>query len=126
MRATVGVEEGAGPAEQARLASQLDENSRELRGLGGGAQLLDSELERLREILAEPARHLYVTTKAMRLDRMNIVAENPAQDGMPFEFHVARIPGDPPQDRAFALVRFARADLLPADQAMEEAARLLM
>jgi len=126
MRATVGVEEGAGPAEQAHLASQLDENARELEGLGGGAQLLDSELERLRQVLAEPAQHLYVTTKALRLNRMNIVAENAMQDGVPFEFHVARIPGDPPQDRAFALVRFARADLLPADQVVEEAARLLM
>jgi hypothetical protein len=62
----------------------------------------------------------------MRLDRMNVVVEgNDAQAGENFEFHIARIPTTPPRMRAFSLVRFARADMLPAKSMLEEAARLL-
>jgi hypothetical protein len=57
---------------------------------------------------------------------MNVVQEgNSDQDAEEIEVHLARIPGNPPQVRAFTLLRFARADLLPAKSMVEDAARLL-
>jgi hypothetical protein len=51
--------------------------------------------------------------------------KNCTQAGEEFEFHIARIPTTPPRMRAFSLVRFARADMLPAKSMLDEAARLL-
>lgn len=125
MRAALGGE-AVGQSELARLQSQLEENSQGLRSLGEGSQLLESELERLREVLADPGQYFYVTSKRLRLDGMNVVLEDNAQGGTEFEFLVARVPGDTPQMRAFALVRFPRAGLLPAGRLGDEAARLLV
>ena len=50
-----------------------------------------------------------------------------AKTGVELEFLVARLPGTaPPQDRAFVLVRFPRAELLPAQQLRDDAARWLL
>lgn len=113
--------------ELARLESQIEENARNLTVLGGGAGLLDRELELIRAVLAAPAEHLRAATKPLCLDRMNIVlSEHNAQAGTQFEFPVVSIPGDPPHMRAFTLVRFPRAGLLPAGRLLDEAVRLLM
>jgi hypothetical protein len=57
---------------------------------------------------------------------MNVVlAENSTEAGDDITFQVARIPASPPVMRAFTLVRFARAELLPATSLLDEAARLL-
>jgi hypothetical protein len=120
--------EAIGQEELARLQSQIEENTRNLGDLGGGAQLLDHELENIRAVLADPAQHLYVSSRRLRLDRMNIVIEDgTAQTGTDFEFLVARVPGTvPAQMRAFALVHFPRAELLPAQRLFDDAARLLV
>jgi tRNA U34 5-methylaminomethyl-2-thiouridine-forming methyltransferase MnmC len=57
---------------------------------------------------------------------MNVVlAEHSTEAGDEVFFQVARIPTTPPQLRAFTLVRFGRAGLLPATSLLDEAARLL-
>jgi hypothetical protein len=122
MRGALGGE-AVGEADLARLQSQLEENTANLGGAGGGAQALDRELEQICAVLAEPAQHLYVTSRRLRIDKLNVVIE---EGGTEFEFLVARIPGTtPPEMRAFTLVRFPRAELLPRERLLEDAARLL-
>jgi hypothetical protein len=120
--------EATAQADPAGLQSQLDENTRNLGSLGGGAALLDHELEHIRSVLAQPEQHFYVSSRRLRLDPMNIVIEDSgAQTGTELQFLQARIPGTtPPQLRAFMLVRFPRADLLPAARLFADAARLVM
>jgi hypothetical protein len=115
----------AAPAESAKIGAELERNAEELRQLAGGAQPLEQELERAREVLENPADYLHVSSRRLRLDRMNVVQKSDSSDGAELELELARVPGNPPRTRAFALVRFPRADLLPPGQGMEEAARLL-
>jgi hypothetical protein len=112
-------------SELGRLHAQVEANTQELSSLAIGPQLLDAELERLCQILADPAQHLYVSGRSLRLDQMNVIVEDRAHGGTAFEFQVARVPGDPPVTRAFALVRFPRAELLAPGHLSDEAARLL-
>jgi hypothetical protein len=126
IRAMIGSDAAPESAELARLQEQLGENERNLAGLGLRENALDRELDHVRGVFAEPAQHLYVTTKRLRLDRMNVVVEGGSdQEGEQFEFHIARIPTTPPRMRAFSVIRFARADLLPAKSMLDEAGRLL-
>jgi hypothetical protein len=126
IRSMLGSDAALRPAELARLQAQVEENQRNLADLGVQSDALDRELERVREVLADPARHLYVTSKRLRLNRMNVVQEgNGDQDAGEIEVHLAQIPGNPPQVRAFTVLRFTRADLLPATSMVEDAARLL-
>jgi hypothetical protein len=119
---------GAEPAsdELARLQEEIDENARSLASLGLREDALARAVERVREVFAEPARHIVLSTRALRLDRMNVVLDpRSPQHGDDFVFQIARIPTTPPRTRAFSLIRFARADLLPARSMLDEAARLL-
>lgn len=124
--AMLGSEAEPASAELGRLQEQIDENARNLAGLGLREQALDRELDHVCALFAEPGQHLFVTTRRLRLDRMNVVVEGAgAEAGEEFDFHVARVPGTPPRERAFAPIRFARADLLPARSMLDEAGRLL-
>jgi hypothetical protein len=126
IRAVLGSDATAESGELARLQAQIEENERNLASLGLRDAALERALERVREVFAEPAKHIYLSTRRLRLDRMNVVLDDHStQDGEQFEFDIARIPSTPPRTRAFALVRFARADLLPAKSMLDEAARLL-
>jgi hypothetical protein len=126
IRAVLGSDATAESGELARLETLIEENERNLESLGLQEDALDRALDRVREMFAEPGQHIYVSTKRLRLDRMNVVQEkNSTQAGEEFEFHIARIPATPPRMRAFSLVRFARADMLPAKSMLDEAARLL-
>jgi len=108
-----------------RVQEEIEENERNLRDLGIRSEALERELDQLCELLANPSPHLYIESKRLRLDRMNVVLpENGAQSEQ-LIFRLARIPTTPPQVRAFALVRFARTELLPAISMLDEAARLL-
>lgn len=126
MSATLGGDDMA-PGETARLRSQLEDNTKELDNLGHGAELLDRELDSITKVLASPAEYLSVASRRMRLDRMNImIDEKNNETGHEFEFLVARLPGNtPPRDRAFSLVRFPRAELLPTRRFSDDAARFL-
>jgi hypothetical protein len=126
IRAVLGSEASPDAGEQAQLAAQLADNAQQLAGLGMREDALDRELEHVRAVFAEPARHLYVETRRLRLDRMNVILdEHSTQAGDDFEFRIARLPTTPPRMRAFTLIRFARADLLPEKNKFEEAAQLL-
>jgi hypothetical protein len=110
----------------ARLQAQIEENDRDLASLGLREDALERAVERVREVFAEPEKHIYVSTRRLRLDRMNVVLDqHSTQHGDDFAFQIARIPTTPPRMRAFSLVRFARADLVPAKNMLDEAARLL-
>jgi len=127
MRGALGGE-AVGQDELMRLQSQLEKNTRSLGDLGGGAKMLDFELEHICKVLAEPAQHFYVSKRTLRIDRMNtVVEEGSAQPSTELEFPVARVPGTVPAEmRAFALMRFPRAELLPAARLFAEAARLVI
>lgn len=127
MRAVVGGDEPADQSEMARLQAQLAENTRNLASVGIGAAALEGELERVLESLSGAREQLQVSTRALRLDRMNVVHSGAGPDpAQLFEFRTVRIPGNPPHTRAFALVRFPRADLLPGGLQFDDAARLLI
>jgi hypothetical protein len=115
--------EAVGQADLARLQSQLEENSAKLGGAGGSAQALNRELEQICAVLAAPAEHLYVSSKRLRIDKLNVVVEQGATE---FEFLLGKVPGiTPPEMRAFTLARFPRAELLTQDRLIGDAARLL-
>ncbi|WP_233855710.1 hypothetical protein [Paraburkholderia sp. HD33-4] len=120
---------GGVPAEtgdRASLQARIDENDRELAGLGLATDALERELKVVCDVLADPASHVSVESRQLRLDRMNVVVDEGAGDGVLIEFEVARIPTSPPRIRAFALVRFARADLLRATTFAEAASKLVI
>jgi hypothetical protein len=127
LRSVMGHDAGPGTIELAELQEQVAENERNLTGLGIKSEALDRELEHLCAVLQEPGPHLFVQSRQYRLDRMNVAL--PAAStaaGADLTVQLARIPTTPPQLRAFALVRFARGDLLPAISMFDEAARLLV
>jgi hypothetical protein len=124
MRGALGGE-AVGQDELARLQSKIEENTRNLGDLGGGAQTLDFELEHICKVLAEPAQHFYVSKRRLRINRMNIVVpDGDTQMSTELEFLVARVPGTVPTEmRAFTLARFPRAEFLPASRLFADAAR---
>jgi len=116
----------ADAGEFARLQADMADNEDAIRRLGLRADALDRELAEVCAVLADPAAHLFVHTRCCMLSRMNVVREPGHPDGGDeLVFQVAQIPTVPPQARAFALVRFARADLRSPDGLLDDAARLL-
>jgi len=126
MRGALGGE-AVGQDELARLQSQLEENTVKLGAGGGGARVLERELDLIAGVLAEPAPQLFVSRRRLRMDKLNVVWEGDGPSaGAEFEFVVGRIPAiTPPEIRSFALVRFPRAELLPLERLHQDAARHL-
>lgn len=126
LRSVFGHEAGPDAAELDELQEQIAENERNLGSLGIRSEALERELSQLCAVLSDPAPHIYVESRQFRLDRMNVV-QPPASAAASADLTIelARIPTTPPQQRAFALVRFARADLLPPTSMLDEASRLL-
>jgi hypothetical protein len=124
MRSAIG---GDAPAseELVRLRQQMEENERDMQSLGLRAEALERDLDQLCAVLADPGPLIHVENRRLRLDRMNVVVPED-DEGEEFTFQIARIPTSPPQMRAVALVRFARGDLLPAANLLDEAARHLL
>ncbi|MDY0960527.1 hypothetical protein [Massilia sp. CFBP9026] len=128
IRSVIGGDVASDPGELARLQAQVEENARDLAGLGLREDALERELEHVRAVFAQPERHLSVSTRRLSLDRMNVVIEPATSTGAPMidlEFRIARLPTLPPRARAFSLVRFARTSLLPETSVFEEAEQLL-
>jgi hypothetical protein len=126
VRSMVGGGPIVGSEELNRVRAQIDENNSNLAALRAPDKVIAFELERVCEVLSEPGKHLYLTKKRLFIDLMNVVREdNSAQAGHEIEFHLVRIPGDPPEVRAFALVRFSRLELLPGGLNVDEAMRYL-
>jgi hypothetical protein len=119
------------PLEQSQLArmqADIAVNEANLASIASGAEVLDFQLERLREVLADPAQHFFVTRRRMRLNRQNVVVEegSPAP-GETLDLQIARVPfpDSPPEMRTFVLARFPRNELLPKAELLSEAARSL-
>jgi hypothetical protein len=126
IRALVGDGEASDAGELARLQADMADNEEAIRRLGLRSDALDRELAEVCTVLADPAAHLFVHTRCCMLSRMNVVqAPGHPDGGDELVFQVAQIPTVPPQARAFALVRFARADLRTPDGLLDDAARLL-
>lgn len=126
VHALVGDGSVADAGELARLQTDIADNGEAIRRLGLRSDALDRELAEVCAVLADPAAHLFVHTRCCMLNRMNVVQDPGHPDGADeLVFQVAQIPTVPPQARAFALVRFARADLRSPDGLLDDAARLL-
>lgn len=109
-----------GRQEWCKVEAKLARNERELQAVGTGAETLDRQLEQVREILSEPRQHVTVTTRRVRLTRMNVVSTTAtAEPSSEIEFQVVRY-GDARNTRALAAVRYARSELAPAPEAMSE------
>jgi hypothetical protein len=118
--------EEAGSEELARLQEAILDNEGAIQRLGLRSEALDRELAEVCAVLADPAAHLFVNTRRCILNKMNVVLPPGSREaGDEVVFQVAQVPTVPPQTRAFALVRFARADLRSASGLLDEAARLL-
>ncbi|MFM0008165.1 hypothetical protein PQR57_45570 [Paraburkholderia dipogonis] len=126
MRSVCGGAVPAGWEELARVQAQIEDNSRRLGELSAPMDSLERQLDGVCQVLTEPEKHIYLTRKRIRLDRMNVVqTKDSSQTADELEFHVAHIPASPPQVRAIALIRFARAELLPGRLLLDEAIREL-
>ncbi|MGZ5200858.1 MAG: hypothetical protein ACXWC6_14605 [Ramlibacter sp.] len=126
VRGAFGDQPAAGIEELARLREDMLANERSLEELGVRSEALDQQLGHLCAVLADPERHLYVESRRFRLNRMNVVVPpDSAETAEELSFQVARVPTDPPRLRAFAIVRFARADLLASGTLYERASKLL-
>ncbi|MGV2290103.1 hypothetical protein AAHK20_15420 [Trinickia sp. YCB016] len=108
--------------EAAHVQEKIDENEQNLAKLGQKSEALERQLTLVCEVLSDTAAHVDVTKKLVRLNRMNVIVDAGGADaGSEIEFRIARIPGNPPRTRALALVRIARADLMPATSLTHEA-----
>jgi hypothetical protein len=126
IRAVLGSDATADAGELARLESEVKANERHLADLGLREDALDRQLEHVHAVFAQPGQHLYVSSRHVRLDRMNVVLEEySTQVGDDFAFRIARLPTTPPRVRAFSLIRFARADMLPEQSMFQKAAQFL-
>jgi hypothetical protein len=124
--AVLGSDAAVESGELARLQAQMEENELGLADLGLPHEAIDSALEHVREVFEHPAQHISLSTRRLRLDRMNVVQEGSAgQAGEELQIPTARIPANPPRTRAFSLIRFSRKDLLPPQSMLDQAAHLL-
>ncbi|QCP53513.1 hypothetical protein FAZ95_31220 [Trinickia violacea] len=107
--------------EAKQVQEKIDENEENLANLGQRTDALERQLALVCEVLSDPAAHVDVSKKLVRLNRMNVIVESGGSEaGTEIEFRVAHIPGNPPRTRALALVRIARADLMPATSLTRE------
>jgi hypothetical protein len=128
MRSVVGGEAGRDAGGRARLRAEMDENDRGFASLGSRAKAPDRELQHVCDVFAQPVQLLNVSNRQLHLSRMNVVLDadvGEAGNRNLVEFGLARVPGDPPQERAFTLVRFSRAHMRAPANRLAEAERLL-
>ncbi|SAL04251.1 hypothetical protein AWB81_06639 [Caballeronia arationis] len=110
MQSVVGGTDDMDAEEWIRVQAQIVQNACDVAELTAPAKVIQHELDRVCEILGTPASHTYITKNRFCIDQMNVIR---SEGGRKIDFHVARIPANPVRMRAFALVRFPRAQLLP-------------
>jgi hypothetical protein len=127
MQSVAGGDTGCSVGERARLGVLMAENDHKLRGLGLLSDAFDRQLECFCEVFAQPSKRVHVRTKHVRLNRMNILVARDAPDdeAHTLEMKLVLVPGNPPRERAIAMVRVARADMPQPVNALEQAERLL-
>lgn len=127
MRSVAGSHTQDDAAARAHLGRLMDENNRDLRGLGLLSDAFDRQLECFCQVFAQPAKRIHITKKRVRLTRMNVLVADDTPDDEAHTLHldIALVPGNPPRERAVALVRVARADVPQPANVLEQAERLL-
>ena len=104
----------AAESEQASLTAELLENERQLKEIGASHTALATEIECLREVLAQPQNYLHLEPKRLRLSTMNVVLDPAStEQAADVEFAIIEGRGHAPVRRAFILARVARTDLPP-------------
>jgi len=127
MSAVLGAQPLSSFVEVAHLQAELEKNDAEMARLGLATEAIDRRLETIAEVLGSPAEHLHVLKRELRLDHMNVIAQNGyAREGATIELRLASMPETAGAMRAFALVRFARVDLLPAPSMADEERKFLV
>jgi hypothetical protein len=124
----LGGKEAVDASQYDRLHTELAINEQALKVLATGSEVLDYQVERMREVLASPQVHFSVAAKRVRLNRMNVVVdESDPQPAETLDLQVARVPlPDAPEElRTFSFVRFPRSGLLPRGTLLNDAARML-
>ncbi|GLC92685.1 hypothetical protein Tamer19_20930 [Cupriavidus sp. TA19] len=132
MRSVLGQGGEAQAGEPERLREQVAQNEAALAALseegaqGGRAGMPERQLHALVDALTHAEASFKVEREAVRLSAMNIVLPpGSAGPGADLQLMTARVPGDPPLVRTFALVCVARAGMLSPMQLLDEAARML-
>lgn len=111
---------------RAQLEADLADNERALAGLGLPGTVLDRQLDRLVDVLCHADAYFYILVHRLRLDAMNVVIEAPDDDSPPeLLMQCARVPGNPPFERLFGLVRVERDDLMPSNYLLDRAEQFL-
>lgn len=123
-------EEEADPGELARVRAQAEENEQKLHALGPRSEVLSRQLGTVCDAFANARELLQMSVVQRRVDRMNVVVQDGVGDASQSQLlrlHVARVPGDPPQQRALAILHVKRADLPRGEAAnlLDQAERLL-
>ncbi|MBN3858874.1 hypothetical protein G3N59_36330 [Paraburkholderia sp. Ac-20340] len=113
--------------ELVQLEAEIAANERALASLGLKTDAIEHELAVICDVLGHPAQHANVEMRAVTLNAMNVVIE-PAQadGGASIVFPLAHIPASPVGVRAFSLVRFARADLVPLPKVLDADSRFVI
>jgi len=111
--------------ELAHVQTQIAQNAESLAALRVPTDVVKHELEGVCEVLGKPADYVYIRNRHIRIDMMNVVQEGDTTRGNDIEFHFVRVPGAPPQMRAFAMVRFRRSDLPPGGLHIDAAMRAI-
>lgn len=112
--------------EQLRLEAQLLENERQMEEIGSSQEILESELESLREVLEVPERYLRFERTRLRLNTLNMVVDERSTDvASEVVFTMAVLDGSPKVKRAFVLGRQARGEMREMKMNFAEAERLL-
>jgi hypothetical protein len=125
LRAVVGATATTDADELARIQAEIEMNSRALARLRVPGQSAALELEYVCDVLSKPSDHLYVHSRHVLLDSMNVVQPEGSEAGKKIEFHYARIPGNPAVVRTFVLVRFPRRELLAGGLHIDAATRAI-
>jgi hypothetical protein len=125
MRSVHGGDEEPDELKLAKLREEMEANDRELESLGSRAEALERQLDHVCQVLDAPREHLRVQMRRLRLSRMNVVLPDDDAQGDMLELPLARVPGNPPRERALCLLRFSRSNLVAGPSLSEEAARLL-
>ncbi|WP_176053443.1 hypothetical protein [Paraburkholderia caribensis] len=125
LRDVVGEPAITAPDELARVQTEIENNSRALAKLRVPEQSLELELECVCNVFQNPADHLHMKSRHVRIDSMNVVQAPDSKAGTNIEFHFARIPGKRATIRSFVLVRFPRRELLPGGLVIDAAMQAL-
>lgn len=118
LKGVISADDGAAdetdPGELARVRTQAEENEQKLAALGPRSEILTRQLGTMCESFENAAELLQMSVVERRVDRMNIVVQDgvgDASQSQVLRLHVARVPGNPPQQRALAILHVKRADM---------------